>query len=111
MILLKFKVDTNGLLCLLDSRAMHSFVSPSEVSWFGWGTTKVAKHIKVQLAQITTTPTNKVVLGAILECGKAKFVESFMVCGLDGIEAILGNTFLDTWVQTTYNELMCSFYI
>ncbi len=33
-------------------------------------------------------------LGAILECGKAKFVKNFTVCTLDGIEAILGNTFL-----------------
>jgi hypothetical protein len=63
------------------------------------------------LAQINATPTNEVVLGAILECGKAKFAESFTVCGLDGIEAILGNIVLDTWVQMTYNKLMCSLYI
>ncbi len=36
-------------------------------------------------------------LGAILECGKAKFMENFTVCALDGIDAILGNTFLDVY--------------
>jgi hypothetical protein len=35
------------------------------------------------------------VLGGVLECGKTKFVKKFVVCTLDGIEAILGNTFLD----------------
>jgi hypothetical protein len=51
----------------------------------------------VQLAQRATTLTSEVVLGAILECGKAKFTKNFMVYALDGIEAILGNTFLDIY--------------
>ncbi len=32
-----------------------------------------------------------------MECGKTKFMEKFVVCTLDGIEAILGNTFLDVY--------------
>jgi hypothetical protein len=32
LILFKFKVGTNGLLCLLDSGATHSFVNPSAIS-------------------------------------------------------------------------------
>jgi hypothetical protein len=59
--------------------------------------TKVAKPIKVQLAQGAATPTNKVVLGAILERGKAKFAKNFTVCTLDGIKAILRNTFLNIY--------------
>jgi hypothetical protein len=31
LILFKFKVGINGLLCLLDSRFTHSFVNPSMV--------------------------------------------------------------------------------
>ncbi len=87
LILFKFKVGTNGLLCILDSKATHSFVNPRAISWFKW----VAKPIKVQLAQGAATWTNEVVLGAILECNKATFVDNFTVCALDGIEAILGN--------------------
>jgi hypothetical protein len=45
------------------------------------------------LAQRAATPTNEVVLGAILECDKVKFAKMFMVCTFDGIEAILGNIF------------------
>jgi hypothetical protein len=45
------------------------------------------------LAQRAATPTNEVVLGAILECDKMKFAKNFKVCTLDGIEAILGNNF------------------
>ncbi len=59
--------------------------------------TKLSKPIKVQLAQGVATPTNKVGLGSILECGKAKFTENFMICALDGIGAILGNTFLKVY--------------
>jgi hypothetical protein len=32
------------------------------------------------------------VLGAIFECGKTKFLENFTICALDGIKAILKNT-------------------
>jgi hypothetical protein len=49
------------------------------------------------LTQRTMTLANKVVLGAILECDKAKFTKKFTICTLDGIEAILGNTFLDVY--------------
>jgi hypothetical protein len=38
-----------------------------------------------------------VVLGVILECDKVKFAKTFMVCTLDGIEVILGNTFFNTY--------------
>jgi hypothetical protein len=48
----------------------------SAVMWLKWVATKVAKPIKVQLTQGTSTPTSKVVLGAILECGKMKFMEN-----------------------------------
>ncbi len=76
---------------------MHSFVNPSAVAWFEWVVTKVAKPIKVQLAQGAAKPTNEVVLGVILECGKAKFAKNFMICTLDGIKAILRNTFLNIY--------------
>lgn len=49
---------------------MHSFVSPSEVSRFRLGTIKVAKPVKVQLAQIIATPTNEVVLGSFRNVAK-----------------------------------------
>ncbi len=57
----------------------------------------MAKLIKVQLTQGATTPRNEVVLGAILECGKTRFAKTFMVCALDGIEAILRNIFLNAY--------------
>lgn len=55
------------------------------------------KAIKVQLAQGDAKPSYEVVLGAILEFKKMKFEENFMVCELDDMEAILSNTFLDTY--------------
>jgi hypothetical protein len=53
----------------------------------------VAKPIKVDLTQGIVTPTSEVVLGAILECDKVKYAKNFIVCTLDGMEAILMNTF------------------
>jgi hypothetical protein len=77
--MLRFNVGTNGLLCLLDSRATHLFVNPSAVARFKWVVTKVAKPIRVRLAQGITTPTCKVVFEAILECGKVKFTKHFTI--------------------------------
>jgi hypothetical protein len=54
---------------------------------------KVAKPIRLQLAQGTAMLTSEVVLGAILECGKAKFAKNFTIYTLDGIEAIFRNIF------------------
>ncbi len=95
--LLKFEVRFNELLCLLDSGATHLFVSSSVIARLGWVATKVAKPIKIQLAQKATTLTNKVVFGAILECGKTKLAKNFTVYALDGIETILRNPFLDVY--------------
>ncbi len=57
------------------------------VAQLRWVATKVAKPIKVQLAQGVATPTSKLVLGAILECGKVKFTENFTVYTFDVLEA------------------------
>jgi len=72
-------------------------VSPSAIKRLGWEATKVAKPIKVHLTQGVMTPISEVVLGIVLECSKAKFVENFTICALDGMEAILGNTFLNAY--------------
>jgi hypothetical protein len=72
-------------------------VSPSAIKRLEWEATKVAKPIKVHLTQGATTLTSEVVLAAILECNKVKFMENFIVCALDGMEAILGHTFLDVY--------------
>jgi hypothetical protein len=60
--------------------------------------TKVAKPVKVHFTQGTMTLLNEVVLRVVLECGKAKFAKKFMVYALDGMETILRNTFLDTYL-------------
>ncbi len=93
LILLIFKVRINGLLCLLDLGAMHLFVNPSAITQLRWVATNVAKPIKVQLAHKVATRTNEVVLGVVLECGKAKFMVNIMVYALDGVKTILRNTF------------------
>jgi hypothetical protein len=79
LILLRFKVGTNGVLCIFYSRTTHSFVSLSAVIRLGWVDKKVAKSIKVHLSQGVMTPTNDMVLGVVLECSKAKFSENFTI--------------------------------
>ncbi len=73
-------------------------MSPNAVNRFGWVATEVAKPVKVHLTQGAMTLVNKVVLKVILECGKAKFAKNFMVYTLDGMEAILRNTFLNNYL-------------
>jgi hypothetical protein len=80
LILFKFKVGTNGVLCFFYLGTMHSFVSPSAIIQLGWVAKKVVKPIKVHLAQGVVTLANEVVLRVILECGKVKFAENFTIC-------------------------------
>jgi hypothetical protein len=80
LILLKFKIKIYGVLCLFDLGATHSFVSPNAIIQLGWVAKKVAKPIKVHLAQQVAIPVSEMVLGAVLECDKVKFAENFMVC-------------------------------
>jgi hypothetical protein len=105
LFLLRFKVKINWVLCLLDSRAMHLFVTLSAVVGFEWVATKVAKPIKVQLTQKVAISTSEVVLGDVLECGKTKFTENFTICTLDGIKAILRNTFLNATIRCLERKL------
>jgi hypothetical protein len=56
--------------------------------------TKVAKPIT---PTSTKNYNTKVVLAAALECNKAKFIENLTIYTLDGIKAILGNTFLNAY--------------
>lgn len=43
-------VKSNKLMCLLDSGATHSFMSPKATLWLGLKATEVVKPIQVQLA-------------------------------------------------------------
>ncbi len=76
---------------------MHLFMSSNIITQLKGVVTKVARPIKVQLAQKATTPINTMVFGAVLECGKTKFAKNFMVYTLDGIETISRNPFLDVY--------------
>ncbi len=53
----------------------------------------MAKPIKVHLTQAVATLASEVVLGVMLKCNKVNFAKNFMVCALDGMEAISRNTF------------------
>jgi hypothetical protein len=91
--LFKFEVRTNGFLYLLDLGAMHLFVSSSIITQLKGVATKVAKPIRVQLAQKTTTLINTMVFGAVLECGKAKFAKNFTVYTLEALKPSQGTLF------------------
>jgi hypothetical protein len=95
--LLKFEIKANGFLYLFNLGAMHLFMSSNIITQLKGVVTKVARPIKVQLAQKATTPINTMVFGAVLECGKTKFAKNFMVYTLDGIETISRNPFLDVY--------------
>jgi len=47
LMLFRFKVKIDGVLCLLDLGAMHSFVSPSAITRLEWVATKVAKPFTI----------------------------------------------------------------
>jgi hypothetical protein len=97
LILFKFKVGTNGLLCLLDSLTMHSFVNPSVEARFGWVATKVVKAHQGLIGTKSHKIGKRGGVGGHFEMRQNKFVENFTIYALDGIEAILGNTFLYTY--------------
>jgi hypothetical protein len=95
-IMLRCVVKSNKLMCLLDSRTKHSFMSPKAMLQLGLKATKVAKLIQVQLAQKDVTPMEEVMLGVELLCKATKFKEDFTIVALDGFDTILRNIFLNT---------------
>jgi hypothetical protein len=95
-IMLRCVMKSNKLMCLLDSRTKHSFMSPKAMLQLGLKATKVAKLIQVQLAQKDVTPMEEVMLGVELLCKGTKFKEDFTIVALDGFDTILRNIFLNT---------------
>ncbi len=58
---------------------------------------KGSKTIKVHLAQGNVKLTHEMVLNTKLKCGGTKFEKNFIMCELDNIKSIIGNTFLDSY--------------
>jgi len=56
------------------------------------------KSMKVQFAKGKLHKTSKVATNMEVKSGKFTFVEDFTMCDMDGVDLILGNTFLDTYV-------------
>jgi len=58
---------------------------------------KSSKPMKVQFAKGKPHKTNKVATNVEVKCREFTFVEDVIVCDMDGVDLIIGNTFLDTY--------------
>lgn len=97
LLFLKGSIRKYDVSLLLDTGATHSFVSPRLVMELGLQLKESSKPIKVQFAKGKPHKTSKVATSVEVKCGKFTFVEDFTVCEMDGVDLILGNTFLDTY--------------
>ncbi len=97
LLFLKGSIHDHDVSFLLDTSATHSFVSLRLAMELGLQLKESSKPIKVQFAKSKPHNTSKVATNVKVKCGKFSFVEDFTVCEMDGIDLILGNTFLDTY--------------
>ena len=97
LLFLKGSICKHDVALLLDTGATHSFISPRLAMELGLQLKESSKPIKVQFAKGKPHKTSKVATNVEVKCGKFTFVEDFTVCEMDGIDLILGNTFLDTY--------------
>lgn len=97
LLFLKGSISQYDVSLLVDTGATHSFVSPRLAMELGLQMRESSKPIKVQFAKGKPHKTSKVATNVEVKCGKFTFVEDFTVCEMDGVDLILGNTFLDTY--------------
>ena len=97
LLFLKGVVGKSDHCFLLDTGATHSFISPEAAKRMGLPLSKASKPIQVRFARGKPHQTCLVATGVEVKCQNFTFVENFTVCEMDGIDLILGNTFLDTY--------------
>ena len=98
--LLYLKAQINGKIasCFVDTRAMHSFMSPKLARELSLPTCRVGKSIKVRIAKDELYETKEVALHVNLKSGALEFVESFALCEMDEVDLILGDTFFEAHI-------------
>ncbi|KAL2630557.1 hypothetical protein R1flu_015243 [Riccia fluitans] len=96
LMFLKGEVANIEVSFLVDTRATHSFMSLELVGRLGLQIGMASKPIKVRFGQGKAHLTSEIATRMKVECGEGLvFEEDFIVCCLDGMEAVLGNTLFD----------------
>ena len=92
---LKAQINEKNVLCLIDTKATHSFMSPKLVRELDLPMQRTGKPINVRFTKSELHETKEVALHVNLKSGALEFVESFILCEMDEVDLILGDTFFE----------------
>ena len=93
LVYLKGQVNGTNVSMLIDTGASNSFMTPRCPERLGVEVTNMALPVKINFAQ-GSCQAAQVAKGVRFKAGGVKFDKDFTICGLKGIDVVLGNTFL-----------------
>jgi hypothetical protein len=93
LVYLKAQVNGTNVLMLVDTGATNSFMTLQCARRLKVAVEDTALSVKVNFAQ-GSCQVAQVAWSVKFKAGAAKFDEDFTVCELGGVDAVLGNTFL-----------------
>ena len=95
LLYLEAQINGKNVSCLIDTGAIHSFMSPKLARELGLPMWRAGKPINVRFANGEPHETKEVALHVNLKSGALEFVESFTLCEMDEVDLILGDTFFE----------------
>ena len=93
LIYLKDKVNGTNITMLIDTRASNSFMTPECAARLKLEVSETASHVKINFA-LRSCHVAQVAKEVRFKAGDVKFDEDFTICGLEGVDVVLGNMFL-----------------
>ena len=107
LLYLEIQINGKNVSCLIDTGAMHFFMSPKLARELGLPTWRASKFIYMRFAKGEPHEIKEVALHVNLKIEALEFVESFTLCEMDEVDLILGNTFFEVHIVDVRDKLMC----
>ena len=93
LLYLEAQINGKNVSCLVDTRAMHSFMSPKLARELGLPMQRAGKPINMRFAKGKPQEMKEMALHVNLKSGALEFVKSFTLCEMDEVDLILGDIF------------------
>ena len=98
LLYIKAQINGKNVSCLVDTGAMHSFMSPKLTRELGLPTRRAGKPINVRFAKGEPHEMKEVALHVNLKSGALEIVESFILCEINEMDLILKDTFFEVHI-------------
>lgn len=94
------KINGQNVSCLVDTMAMHYFMSPKLAKELGLPMRRAGMSINMRFAKDKPHKTKEMALNVNLKCGMFRFTESFTLNKLDEVDLIFGEKIQKNYKKT-----------